>query len=285
MPLDPEVLAAIQEAVKVSVTEPFEKLETKIEATRREFSKSQNSLKEEITGIINTSLDAELTKKLEPYQANLQFIEEVKTEYEKELQQQGKEEDNDSQETQKSKRSKKSQVEDATEVEQRLRKEFEDKLAEDRKRVTDLEIQLKADQEKARLEQEKALTTTLRNEALNKIRETNLVSSGKEARLLALLEQDGKLVKTEQGFKIASKDKFGDDIQVDIQELLPDLIKNSYDEYSIPRGGTGTGGQQGSRVSNTPVRDFSGLSAQQIYDQKTAFGEDLIKTLEQTYQV
>lgn len=282
MPLDPEVLAAIQETVRASVSEPLSNLETKIEATRRELTKNQNSLresiKEEITGIIDT----EFSKKLSPYQENLKFIEEVKSEYEKELQQSEEENEPETQKT--NKRNKKTQVEDTSEIEQRLKAEFEARLAEDRKRVTELENQLKADQEKARLEQEKAHTTTLRNEALQRIRESNLVSPGKEARLLALLEQDGKLVKTEQGFKIASKDKFGDDIQLDIPEVLPDLIKTTYDEYSIPRGGTGTGGQQGSRVSSAPTRDFSGLSAQQIYDQKMALGEDLIKTLEQNYQ-
>lgn len=283
MPLDPETLAAIQEAVKSGIESSASSFDFKLESYKRESLKTLENYKKDLTEIIDKSFDNRFTEKLEPYQSNLKFIEEVKQEYEKELQQQGKEEDES--ETQKTnRRGKKTQIDEASEIEQRLKAEFEAKLAEDRKRVSELEAQLKADQEKARQEQEKAHTTTLRNEALQKIRESNLVSPGKEARLLALLEQDGKLVKTEQGFKIASKDKFGDDIQVDIPEVLPDLIKSSYDEYSIPRGGTGTGGQQGSRVSSAPTRDFSGMSAQEIYNQKNVLGSDLIKALEQSYQ-
>lgn len=280
MPLDPEVLAAIQESVKTSLTESFTNIETKIEANRRELLKNQETTKKEITNLFDT----ELTKRLEPFAENIKFIEGVKAEYEKELQEQQKNKENETpEESEKTgKRSKKSVVDESA-IEQRLKAEFEARLAEDRKKVTELENQLKADQEKAREEQEKARTSSLRNEALNKIRELNLVSPGKENRLFALLEQDGKLIKTEEGYKISSKDKFGDDVQVDIPEILPELIKTSYDEYSIPRGGTGTGGQQGSRSPATPTRDFSGMSAQQIYDQKLSLGDDLIKTLEQTY--
>jgi hypothetical protein len=282
MALDPEVLAAIQETVKESFTE----FNSTIESKFRELTRKQDSIKKDFTNIIDTQLN----ERFDSITPNLAFIEDVRKEYEEEIRQnqynpEPEVEIEEGNKNNKRSKGKRDVVEETTLLEQKLRAEFEAKLIEDRKRVTELETQLKADQEKTREEQEKARLTSLRNDALNTIREMGLVSPGKENRLFTLLEQDGRLVKTEEGFKIAAKDKFGDDVQLAISEQLPELIKTSYDEYSIPRGGTGTGGVNTPRNNNVPTQDFSGLTAQQIYEQKNLLGADLIKTLEQNYSV
>lgn len=281
--LDAETVAAIQEAVKSGITD----FDTKFETRFRDLTKKQEAFKNEVTKEVSGLLDTELTKRLEPWQSNLQFIEDVKKEVEAEEKRKKENttdfDDNKEEPPQRNNKGKTKTIDEILAVEQKLRAEFEARASEDRKKLNDLEVQLKADQERALAEQEKAKTTTLRNEALNRIRESNLVSPGKEARLFALLEQDGKLVKTDDGFKIASKDKFNDDIQVDISEILPELIKTTYDEYSIPRGGTGTGSQPGSQRNNQNFSTVMNLSAQELYDKQGGLGEDLIKALEQTY--
>lgn len=256
--LNEETLAAIKAAVSEGLNKTAGEIELKLEIQKRDLLKSQQELQqkvdlklEEIKPLTKEELLAEVEKKFEKPKDS----EEVSTSTTK---------------------SKKVDVEALqAQLRQDLTQEFEAKLAEDRKRVSAMEEELKTEKEKAQY-------TTLRNQAIGTIQQLKLVAPGKEARLLTLMEQEGLLTKTDEGFCIKSKNKFGDEIAVGLDESLPELLKTNYDEYLVSRPGTGTGGQPSKPVSTSTV-DFSGMTAQQIYERSKDLDKDLVAKLEETY--
>lgn len=262
MPLDQETLDAIKTTVAESLGTFSETLDTKLEGQHRLSLQKITTLQQEIPGIIENHL--------KPLQENIKFLEEVKAEYEAELGQNPQKAENPENSTEKV------ETPDIGAIEARIKEEFEKKLTESKNQLKELEAKLQADQEKAQM-------TTWQNEAIQAIQKSGLVISGKESRLLGTLEREGKLAKTPEGYKIASTDKFGDPVTLDWSDALSDLIETQYNEYSKPRQGTGTGGQNASGSSSQGFKDFSQMTAQQIYEQGSSVQGDLVKALEQRY--
>ena len=276
MTIDPESLQEIKNLLQTEIKQLILDVDDKIERQRREIIGSQRSAIAEIKGAIAEVIDENIKETFSQYSDDFDFLKQAREEYESSDDEDDEEDTAVPQDIQ----SLREQLKD------QLMKEFEAQNAKTRQQME----KLMKDQEiaeKGRLEAEqKALISQQRSQALEEIRKLGIVNPGKEQRLLAILEQDGQLKLTDEGYKIPGKNKFGDDVQQAIAEALPTLIESSYDEYAAPRAGTGTGSQPGTR-NYTPTRDFSGMSSQQIYDQMRSdpsAEKDLIAALEQQYR-
>lgn len=269
MPLDPADLQEIKNLLQSEIKQIRSDLEDQIERNRRDILNSQRSaidgLKEAIAEVIDENVQENFSK----YSDDFEFLREARQEYESGSD--GNEENT---------------PELPSKEIQLVKEQLEAQLADYRKKMEELSQQSELEKA-ARIEAEKkALVNTQRSQALEEIRKLGIVNPGKEQRLLSILEQDGQLKLTEEGYRVPGKNKFGDEVQQAIADALPILIESSYDEYSIPRGGTGTGSQPASR-NYTPTRDFSGLTAQQMYDQMRsdpAAEKDLLAALEEQYR-
>lgn len=122
-----------------------------------------------------------------------------------------------------------------------------------KKQVTQAEKQAEAE----RLERERIAEAnrvqSMRDAALSEL--SGQVASGRERRLLTLLEQEGVLVedKENNAYRVKSKDRFGEDTLVPIKDVLPDLLKTQYSEYLPPRPGTGAGSTPPTSTSASPT--------------------------------
>ncbi len=247
MPLDPEIQKAIADTVKEQLTSVFgEAVKPLTEQLERQ--QHDNKKLSEAFGTLSNSIPTLLDERLKDIKPSLDFISEVKKEYEAE--QNTTEDKSDS-----------GNMREAILAE--IKKEYEGKL-------TRLQQQLDERDKETKTLREADRQTKMRNEVLNAMRGLGTVRPNTEEDLLTLLEKRGLLTEEGDRLFVKSLDKFGDSIKTEFKEILPKMLETDFAHFAMPRGGTGTDGSPGTRATPSQY-NFEGMSAQDIYNR---FGGD-----------
>ncbi|MBN3993881.1 MAG: hypothetical protein HWQ36_26205 [Nostoc sp. NMS2] len=265
MPLDAETLKAIQDAIKESLPtsvgeaiKPFSEQFEKIQHDSKKLSESVTALA--------TSIPQQLDERFNSIKPSLDFIGEVKKEYENEQNNPAagdKPTDAD-------------KIREAVLAE--IKKEYEGKL-------TGLQTQLDERDKETKSLREADRQTKMRNEVLNAMRGLGTVRPNTEEDLLTLLEKRGLLVEEGDRYFVKGVDKFNEPTKLDFKDVLPKMLEADFAHFAVPRGGTGTDGTTGTRATPSQY-NFEGMSAQDIYNR---YGGDenaqkaLISELENQY--
>ena len=264
MPLDPETLKAIQDAIKESLptslseaikplTEQLERQQYDNKKLSREFSELSNSI---------PSLLDEQFKDIKP---SLDFIGEVRKEYEAEK---NNPDSSDKSDTEKLRAS----------IMEEIDREYKEKL-------TSVQSQLDERDKETKTLREADRQTKMRNEALNAMRGLGTVRLNTEEDLLTLIEKRGLLVEDGDRYFVKGPEKFGEATKIELKEILPKMLENDFAHFAVPRGGTGTDGSPGTRATPSQY-NFEGMTAQDIYNR---YGNDegaqkaLVSELENQY--
>jgi chromosome segregation ATPase len=237
MSLEPEILAAIQEAVKGTITEVVKPLSEQLEKVQYDNGK----LTEALTGL-STSIPSQLDERFGAINPTLEFLNELRKEAEAEQQEKPK---------------KQSEI-DAALV--KAKQEYEAKFNQ-------LQRELEERDKEAQALREADRKSRMRNDVLAQMRSLQTVRPNTEEDLLTLLEKRGLIVEDGDKFFVKSTDKFGGQVNAEFKDILPKMLESDFAHFAVPRGGTGTDGQPGNRTQTTTSQyDFEKMSAQEIYD-------------------
>ena len=245
MPLDPETLKAIQDAIKESLptvvgeaVKPLSEQFEKIQHDNKKLSESVANLSNSIPGMFDERL-----KDIKP---SLDFIAEVKKEYEDER-------NNPTPE---------GQPTDADKIREAIladvKKDYEGKLTAVQQQLDERDKETKALREADR-------QTKMRGEVLNTMRGLGTVRPNTEEDLLTLLEKRGLLVEDGDRYFVKGPEKFGEPTKAEFKEVLPKMLETDFAHFAVPRGGTGTDGTTGTRATSSQY-NFEGMTAQEIHD-------------------
>lgn len=237
MSLEPEILAAIQEAIKGTITEVVKPLSEQLEKVQYDNGK----LTEALTGL-STSIPSQLDERFGAINPTLEFLNELRKEAEAEQQEKTK---------------KQSEIDAALAL---AKQDYDNQLAQIRQQLEerDKETQSLRDADRK---------SRMRNDVLAQMRSLQTVRPNTEEDLLTLLEKRGLIVEDGDKFFVKSTDKFGGQINAEFKDILPKMLESDFAHFAIPRGGTGTDGQPGNRTQPTTSQyDFGSMTAQQVHD-------------------
>lgn len=260
MPLDPEIAKAIADTVKDVFGEAVKPLTEQLEKQQHDNKK----LSEAFSALSN-SIPTVLDERLKDIKPSLDFISEVKKEYEAEQNNPGTDDKTDT-----------DKIREAVLAE--VKKGYEGDIAALKQQLDERDKETKTLREADR-------QTKMRNEVLNTMRGLGTVRPSTEEDLLTLLEKRGLLVEESDRLFVKSVDKFGDSLKTEFKDILPKMLETDFAHFAVPRGGTGTDGSPGTRATPSQY-NFEGMSAQDIYNR---FGGDetaqkaLITELESQY--
>ncbi|OKH14833.1 hypothetical protein NIES592_08120 [Fischerella major NIES-592] len=248
MPLDPEIQKAIADTVKDQLTSVFSEV---VKPLTEQLEKQQHDNKKlsEAFATLSNSIPGLLDERLKDIKPSLDFIAEVRKEYEAE---QG---NPDTPTTDADK------IREAVLAE--VKKEYEGKL-------TGLQSQLDERDKETKALREADRQAKMRNEVLNTIRGLGTVRPSTEEDLLTLLEKRGLLVEESDRLFVKGVDKFGDATKSEFKDILPKMLETDFAHFAVPRGGTGTDGSPGTRATPSQY-NFEGMTAQDIYNR---YGSD-----------
>lgn len=236
MPLDPEILAAIQEAVKGTITEVIKPLSESLEKVQYDNGK----LGEALAGL-STSIPSQLEERFASINPTLDFLNQLKEESDAEQQQQS---------------DKQSESEKLLD---KVRKDYNNQLAQIRQQLEERDRETQSLREADR-------KSRMRNDVLGQMRGLGTVRPNTEEDLLTLLEKRGLIVEDGDKFFVKSTDKFGGQVNAEFKDILPKMLESDFAHFANPRGGTGTDGQPGNRAPQTSSYNFGDMTAQEIYD-------------------
>ncbi|MBO3459958.1 hypothetical protein G7B40_040235 [Aetokthonos hydrillicola Thurmond2011] len=263
MPLDPEIQKAIADTVKEQLTSVFGEAVKPLTEQLEKQQHDNKKLSEAFTTLSN-SIPGLLDERLKDIKPSLDFISEVKKEYEAEQNDTaGDNSDSD-------------KLREAILAE--IKKDYESKL-------TALQTQLDERDKETKALREADRQTKMRTDVLNTMRGLGTVRPNTEEDLLTLLEKRGLLVEEGDRLFVKGVDKFGDATKAEFKDILPKMLETDFAHFAVPRGGTGTDGAPGNRATPSQY-NFEGMSAQDIYNQ---YGTDevaqkaLVSELEKQY--
>lgn len=246
MPLDPEIQKAIADTVKEQLTSVFGEA---VKPLTEQLEKQQHDSKKlsEAFTTLSTSIPEIFDERLKDIKPSLDFIGEVKKEYEAEQNSttENKPVDGDT-----------SKLREAILAE--IKKDYEGKL-------TGLQSQLDERDKETKALREADRQAKMRNEVLNAMRGLGTIRPNTEEDLLTLLEKRGLLAEEGDRYFVKSVDKFNEPTKLDFKDILPKMLESDFAHFAVPRGGTGTDGTTGSRVAPSQF-NFDGMSAQDIYN-------------------
>jgi len=255
MPLDPEVIAAIQEAVKTTLPavigesiKPLSEQVDKIEKQQRDTRKLADSVSA-LSNNLSEQLSKQIDEKFGTITPSLDFLNELKKEAETEASQSQPQSKNDL-----------NIDELKVSLMNDLKGQYETKLQQIRQQLEERDKEAQALRDADR-------QSRMRNDVLNQMRGLGTLRPNTEEDLLTLLEKRGLLVEDGDRLYIKSTDKFGDPTKAEFKELLPKMLETDFAHFANPRGGTGTDAVPSNRTSpQSSQYDFSKLTAQEIYD-------------------
>lgn len=236
MSLDPEILAAIQEAVKGTITEVVKPLSEQLEKVQYDNGK----LTEALTGL-STSIPSQLDERFKAINPTLEFLNKLREEAEAEQQEKPKKQ---------------------TEIDAALAKaqqNYDNQLAQIRQ-------QLEERDKETQFLREADRKSRMKNDVLGQMRGLGTLRPNTEEDLLTLLEKRGLIFEDGDKLKVKSNDKFGGQVNAELKDILPKMLESDFAHFAVPRGGTGTDGQPGNRAPQTSQYNFGGMTAQEIYD-------------------
>ena len=264
MPLDPEIQKAIADTVKEQLTSVFGETVKPLTEQLEAQQHSSKKLSEAFTALSN-SIPELLDERLKDIKPSLDFISEVRKEYEAEK-------DNptpgDKSDTDKLRAS----------IIAEIKQENEEKITLLQKQLDERDTETKKLREADR-------QAKMRGEVLNVMRGLGAVRPNTEEDLLTLIEKRGLLVEDGDRYFVKGPEKFGEATKIELKEILPKMLENDFAHFAVPRGGTGTDGSPGTRAT-TSQYNFEGMTAQDIYNR---YGNDegaqkaLVSELENQY--
>jgi len=263
MPLDPEIQKAIADTVKEVFGEAVKPLTEKLEKQQHDNKKLS-----EAPSTLSISIPTLFEERFKDIKPSLDFIGEVKKEYEAESSS-DKPKDNQPPQDIEALR---------TSIINEIKKEYEGKLNGVEKQLEERDNETKALRESDR-------QTKMRGEVLNAMRGLGAVRPNAEDDLLTLLEKRGLIVEEGDRLFVKGVDKFDDPIKVEFKDILPKMLETDFAHFAVPRAGTGTDGSTGTRATPSQY-SFEGMSAQDIYNK---YGADenaqkaLLSELEDQY--
>ena len=250
MPLDPEIAKAIADTVKEQLTSVFSETVKPLTEQLEKQQHDNKKLSDAVTAL-TTSIPQQLEERFANIQPSLEFISEVKREYEAEKNNPVSGDKSDSDKLRAS-------------IIDEIKQEYEGKL-------TSVQTQLNERDQEAKSLRETDRQTKMRGEVLNAMRGLGAIRPNTEEDLLTLLEKRGLLVEEGDRLFVKGVDKFGDPIKTEFKDILPKMLE--------------TDGTTGTRATPSQY-NFEGMSAQDIYNR---YGGDenaqkaLISELENQY--
>jgi hypothetical protein len=262
MPLDPEILAAIQEGIKTTIpailpaviegavkplTEQIEIIEKQQRDVKKLFEESSTKLSEQMAH--------QLEEKFEAINPSLDFLNRLRQETE--------EEESATPTSAGEPRLTGNDIEEIkASLTEQVKSQYESQIQQIQQQLDDRDRETQALKEADR-------QSRMRNEVLDQMRALNTLRPNTEGDLLTLLEKRGLLIEDKEANKlyIKSTDKFGDLVKAEFKDVLPNILETEFAHFAVPRAGTGTDATPGSRP--TPQKspyDFEKMTAQEIYD-------------------
>jgi hypothetical protein len=262
MPLDPEILAAIQEGIKTTIpailpaviegavkplTEQIEIIEKQQRDVKKLFEESSTKLSEQMAH--------QLEEKFEAINPSLDFLNRLRQETE--------EEESATPTSAGEPRLTGNDIEEIkASLTEQVKSQYESQIQQIQQQLDDRDRETQALKEADR-------QSRMRNEVLDQMRALNTLRPNTEGDLLTLLEKRGLLIEDKEANKlyIKSTDKFGDLVKAEFKDILPNILETEFAHFAVPRAGTGTDATPGSRPTpqNSPY-DFAKMTAQEIYD-------------------
>lgn len=236
MPLDPEILAAIQEAIESTVPAVVSKVIKPLADGLEKVQYDNNKLNETINGI-----PAQFDQKLSTLSSVAEYVENLKKQRELE-------------EAEKPKKQ--------TEIEKALAQAKQDY----ENQINQIKQQLEERDKETQSLREAERKSRMRNDVLAQMRGLGTVRPNTEEDLLTLLEKRGLIVEDGDRFFVKSTDKFGGQVNAEFKDILPRMLESDFAHFAVPRGGTGTDGQPGNRAPQASQYNFGSMTAQEIYD-------------------
>ena len=240
MALDPETLKAISDAVKQALPEVITTVvQTAIAPINEQLEAQQHNSKKLSEAI--ASIPDQLNERFEAIKPSLEFIAEVKKEYEES----------------ENKSDNKPVAGDAI---AKLRQEYEDKLNGFQQQLAERDTALQ--QREAAERQLK-----MRSEALDLMRGLGAIRPNTEKDLLTLLESRGMLIEDGDRYVVKGPDKFGEPTKLELKDILPKMLESDFAHFAVPRGGTGTDAAPSNNGNNGASKlKLDGMSAQDVYN-------------------
>ena len=236
MPLDPEILAAVQEAIKTTVPAVVAEVIKPLADELEKVQYDNNKLVETIN-----SIPAQFDQKLSALSPVAEYVENLKKQRELE-------------EAEKPKKQ--------TEAEKLLaqaKQDYDDQLTQIRKQLEERDREAQSLREADR-------KSRMRNNVLTQMRGIGNVRPNTEEDLLTLLEKRGLIIEDGDRFLVKSTDRFGGQVNAEFKDILPKMLESDFAHFAVPRGGTGTDGQPGNRAPQSSSYNFANMTAQEIYD-------------------
>jgi hypothetical protein len=261
MPLDPEILAAIQDAIKSTIpaviegaVKPLTEQIEIIEKQQRDVKKLFDAISESSTKL-SEQMTHQLEERFEAINPSLDFLNKLRQETE--------EEESATPTSAGEPRLTGDEIEEIkASLTEQVKSQYESQIQQIQQQLDDRDRETQALRETDR-------QSRMRNEVLDQMRALGLVRSNTEGDLLTLLEKRGLLIEDKEANKlyIRSTDKFGDLVKAEFKDVLPNILETEFAHFAVPRAGTGTDATPGSRP--TPQKspyDFAKMTAQEIYD-------------------
>jgi|688.fasta_scaffold24370_16 hypothetical protein len=265
MPLDPEILAAIQDAIKSTIpailpaviegaVKPLTEQIEIIEKQQRDVKKLFDAISESSTKL-SEQMAHQLEERFEAINPSLDFLNKLRQETE--------EEESATPTSAGEPRLTGNEIEEIkASLTEQVKSQYESQIQQIQQQLDDRDRETQALRETDR-------QSRMRNEVLDQMRALGLVRSNTEGDLLTLLEKRGLLIEDKEANKlyIRSTDKFGDLVKAEFKDVLPNILETEFAHFAVPRAGTGTDATPGSRP--TPQKspyDFAKMTAQEIYD-------------------
>ncbi|MFM5939646.1 MAG: hypothetical protein ACKOQR_15555 [Dolichospermum sp.] len=240
MPLDPEILAAIQEAIKTTVPAAVGEVMKPLAEGLEKVQYDNGKLTEVLT-VLSTSFPSQLDERFKAINPALEFLNELKREAESKANETPK---------------KQSEIDTAL---AKARQEYDTQIAQIREQLEERDKETQSLREADR-------KSRMRNDALGQMRGLGTIRPNTEEDLLTLLEKRGLIVENGDKFYVRAQDKFGGQINAEFKDILPIMLKSDFAHFASPRGGTGTDGQPGNRATQTSQYNFGSMTAQELWD-------------------
>ncbi|MFM5936710.1 MAG: hypothetical protein ACKOQ2_29230 [Dolichospermum sp.] len=271
MPLDPEILAAIQEAIKTTIpatlpaviqeaVKPLTEQIEVIEKQQRDVRKLVDTMPEssaKLSEQMAHQFEEKLEEKFAAMNPSLDFL--------NKLRQQAEESNATPASTEEPLRSTGNEV-NVEEIKASLMDQVKSQYES---QILQIQQQLDERDKETQILREAERQSRMRNEVLDQMRALKMLHPNTESDLLTLLEKRGLLLEDKEANKlyIKSIDKFGDPAKAEFKDVLPKMLKAEFAHFAVPRDGTGTDATPGSRPTpqNSPY-DFSSMTAQELWD-------------------
>lgn len=270
MPLDPDILAAIQEAIKTTIPatlpaviqEAVKPLTEQIEI----IEKQQRDVKKLVDAMPGSSaklseqmahqFKEELEKKFAAMNPSLDFLNKLRQEVEEE-----------SEDTQTSAGEPLRSTGNEVNVEEIKASLMDQVKSQYESQILQIQQQLEERDKETQALREAERQSHMRNEVLDQMRALNTLRPNTEGDLLTLLEKRGLLLEEANKLYIKSTDKFGDPAKAEFKDILPKMLETEFAHFATPRAGTGTDATPGNRSTpQSSSYDFTKMTAQEIYD-------------------